>query len=193
MILPLMRIASCRPRHGVDFLLTRRSTPTTSRCWIMTRRSGERASDSSADRWKYRRRRASSNRRPMGTRSGLGHPYHRGTAGTAPKDSRASGCQVSFHLIAACGLTAPFFRLGGRRSSPNHEIIFLTPIPAPRVLHRYICNSTSPVSQGTGGAALLRRSDLVTNRVPTTNDRRGCGPTCAPSRPGKSGIMWQTH
>jgi hypothetical protein len=36
-------------------------------------------------------------------------PYHRGTAGTAPKDSRAYGCRGSFHLIATCDSTAPIF------------------------------------------------------------------------------------
>jgi hypothetical protein len=50
----------------------------------------------------------------MGTHSGMSHPYPRQTAGTAPKDSRAYGCRVSFHLIAACDSTAPHFRFGNR-------------------------------------------------------------------------------
>src|SRR5882757_5439794 len=58
----------------------------------------------------------------MGTHLGLSHPYHRATAGTAPQDSRAYGCRGSFHLIAACGLTAPYFRFGDRRFDLTHEI-----------------------------------------------------------------------
>jgi len=35
---------------------------------------------------------------------------------TAPKDSRTYGCRGSFHLIAACGLTALHFPLSAARS-----------------------------------------------------------------------------
>src|ERR1700730_4027009 len=73
------------------------------------------------------------------------------TARTAPRDSRAYGRRGSFHLIAACGLTAPVFRFGDQRSGLTHEIIFLTATPPRRVLHRYTGCSVSPLCQGMGG------------------------------------------
>jgi hypothetical protein len=71
-------------------------------------------------------------RRGMGTPLRIEPPPITGaTARTAPKDSRAYGRRGSFHLIAACALTAPIFRIGNRRSSLTHEIIFSTPTPCP--------------------------------------------------------------
>jgi hypothetical protein len=94
------------------------------------------------------------------------------TAGTAPKDSRAYGCRGSFHLIAVCGSTAPLFRWH-RRSSLTHEIIFLMPPPARRVLHRYI-ESRSRLKAGQS-----TRSD---DRVVDANCEAGLSGRVAQSR-----------
>jgi hypothetical protein len=42
----------------------------------------------------------------MGTRLGMSHPTSGRQPETAPKDSRAYGRRVSFHLVAACVSTA---------------------------------------------------------------------------------------